>query len=29
MVAIDVAIRIHLEPEFGDRPMSDITADDF
>jgi integrase len=28
MTAIDVAIRVHLEPEFGGRPMSEITADD-
>jgi integrase len=29
MTAIDVAIRCHLEPEFGYRYMDDITADDF
>lgn len=29
MAAIDVAIRCHLEPEFGDRYMSQITAEDF
>jgi integrase len=29
MTAIDVAIRVHLEPEFGPRYMDDITADDF
>lgn len=29
MTAIDVAIRLHLEPEFGDRRMADITAEDF
>lgn len=28
MTAIDVAIRVHLEPEFGPRYMDDITADD-
>ena len=29
MKAIDVAIRVHLEPEFGSRYMADITSDDF
>jgi integrase len=29
LTAIDVAIRVHLEPEFGERPMAEITADDF
>lgn len=29
MTAIDVALRCHLVPEFGDRYMADITADDF
>ncbi|MBS1862991.1 MAG: site-specific integrase [Actinobacteria bacterium] len=28
MTAIDVAIRCHLEPEFGDRYLADITEDD-
>jgi integrase len=29
MTAIDVAIRCHLEPEFGSRYMDEITDDDF
>ena len=28
MAAIDVAIRLHLEPEFGPRHMDDIDSDD-
>lgn len=29
LTAIDVAIRVHLEPEFGQRFMADVTVDDF